>query len=369
MSAWKRVVSASARVAALGVLLVSPGAAACGALGGSGSVPQATGPADQGTSLVPRSVGGGDVYGDAYDLAGMAGRKLLHTEPIAWTGLTGASNDSVHSSAREIASQAKKRGMELVLGVLPVVGSNRDQIALPSSYIGPATFANPDVRQAFLDEVEWFVREIKPAYFSLATEIQGYAAAHPDDYLAFASLAQEAYDQVKSIRPSTQVFVYFQYESVYRDFAGGPAAAASNLAGLLAPFEPKLDLVGLSSYPALLGSLIGSTAALPDDYYSRISSVLDHPLIFAELGYPSGNSLIFLPGSEGDQASFVSRFRALVAGLPVDTSIWSFLHDPDLSTLPSGSLSQPQAAFFESCGLRHTDGTEKPSWSAWLAGG
>lgn len=346
--------------------LVAAGAFGCGVAGED--VPQASGPIDRGTSLVPRSVGGGDVFGEAYDLAGVAGRKLFHAEPIGWETLGGPPNPSVHASAREIAVQARKRGFQLVLAVLPVVGPDRDTVVLPASYGGSPTFANPDVRRAFLDEVEWLTREIAPDYLSLATEIQGYFLAHPDDYASFGSLAGEAYDRVKSIRPQTRVLVYFQYEAIYRDFFGGPALAAANLRGLLAPFEPKLDLIGLSSYPALLGGAAGSAATLPDDYYARLAGALTHPLFFAELGYPSAPSLIFLPASEIDQASFVARFGELIAGLPVDASIWSFLHDPDLGSLPSGSLNPAQVSFFESCGLRRADGGEKPAWPAWLGG-
>jgi len=338
----------------------------CGAA--SEEVRQASGPLDRGTSLVPRSVGGGDVFGEAYDLAGEAGRKLFHAEPIGWGALGGPPHATVHASARQIAVQARERGFQLVLAVLPVVGPERDTVALPATYLGPARFSNPDVRRAFLDEVEWLVREIGPDYLSLATEIQGYFLAHPDDYDDFASLAGEAYDLVKAIRPATHVFVYFQYEAIYRDFFGGPAPAAANLRGLLAPFEPRLDLVGLSSYPALLGGAAGSAGTLPADYYGRLAGVLTHPLFFAELGYPSQPSLIFLPGSEGDQASFVARWDELVAGLPVEGSIWAFLHDPDLGSLPPGSLNPAQATFFESCGLRRADGSEKPAWPAWVAG-
>ncbi|MBK7973305.1 MAG: hypothetical protein IPK07_08510 [Deltaproteobacteria bacterium] len=361
MNARSRCVSARWLVA-LGVAA----ALGCGAV--SEDVRQASGPLDRGTSLVPRSVGGGDVFGEAYDLAGEAGRKLFHAEPIGWESLGGPANVTVHSSAHEIAVQARKRGLQLVLAVLPVIGPARDTVALPASYTGAAKFSNPEVRRAFLDEVEWLTREIAPAYLSLATEIQGYFLAHPDDYDDFASLAGEAYDRVKAIRPETRVFVYFQYEAIYRDFFGGPALAAANLRGLLGPFEPKLDLVGLSSYPALLGGATGSAVALPDDYYGRLAGALTHPLFFAELGYPSQPSLIFLPASEDDQARFVARFDELVAGLPVDGSIWAFLHDPDLSSLPPGSVNPPQVAFFESCGLRRADGTQKPAWAAWLAG-
>ncbi|MFN7954238.1 MAG: hypothetical protein U0610_21105 [bacterium] len=124
------------------------------------------------------------------------------------------------------------------------MGPSRDRLGLSPGYGGAARFTNPEVRAALLAEVEWLVREIRPACRSLATEIQGDFLAHPDEYDAFASLAREAYDRVRSIRPQTLVFVHFQYEAIYRDFLGGPAAAAQNLAALVAPFEPKLDRIG-----------------------------------------------------------------------------------------------------------------------------
>ncbi len=128
------------------------------------------------------------------------------------------------------------------------MGPSRDRLGLSPGYGGAARFTNPEVRAALLAEVEWLVREIRPAYLSLATEIQGYFLAHPDEYDAFGSLAREAYGRVRSIRPQTLVFVvYFQDEAIYRDFLGGPAAAAQKLAALVAPFEPKLDRIGLSS--------------------------------------------------------------------------------------------------------------------------
>lgn len=322
----------------------------------------ATGIATRGVTPTTRA-GSGDVFVEAYDLAGLAGRTVHHVEPILWTALTGEANAAAHADARSISDEARRHEMSLALSLAVVRGATKTDLRLPTSFAGEASFADPDVRTAYITEVEWLAGTLRPAELALAVEIETYYLDRNDDYANFVSLARRAYDTVKRVSPGTLVYVYFQYEELIRSFPGGEATMVANLDAMIEPYGDKLDLIGLSTYPGLVGSLFPDVASLPSDYYTRIASIADRPVFFAEVGYPAEASA-YIDSSEAQQAAFVRRFLDLSGPLPLRARLWSFLHDPDLT--PASGLGPVERAFFGSSGLRRRDGSPKPAWDAWL---
>ena len=82
---------------------------------------------------------------------------------------------------------AHQNGLDVVLVVDPLNGLNRTQFAdLPFGW--EASFANPDVRAAFTNYTLRLLRQFKPRYLGLGSEINTYADTHPDDFPNYLSL-------------------------------------------------------------------------------------------------------------------------------------------------------------------------------------
>ncbi len=114
---------------------------------------------------------------------------------------------------------AQINGLDWIFVVDPLNGLNRREFfELPEGW--EASFANPDVRQAFTNFTLWIVQEFKPRYLGLASEINTYMDAHPDDSPNYLSLYQEVYAKVKAEAPDTQVFVTFQWGDLNNLFSG-----------------------------------------------------------------------------------------------------------------------------------------------------
>ncbi len=98
--------------------------------------------------------------------------------------------------------------------------NRREFFGLPEGW--EPSFANPDVRAAFGNFTLWIMREFEPRYLGLASEINTYIDAHPEDGQDYLSLYEETYDRVKAEFPETQIFVTFQWDDLKSMFP--PAA-------------------------------------------------------------------------------------------------------------------------------------------------
>jgi exo-beta-1,3-glucanase (GH17 family) len=94
---------------------------------------------------------------------------------------------------------------------------------------------------------------------------------------------------------------------------------------------------------------------MPADYYSRILAHTGLPVVIAESGWPTGGDPAW-HGSDANQTRFLTRVAELTQPLTLSLWIWWFLHDWAGAGYP---------AFFQTMGLRNSDGTTKPSWSTW----
>lgn len=213
-----------------------------------------------------------------------------------------------------------------------------------------ATFADPDLRAAYLADVENNVRLFQPKYVCLAMEINAYHEQHPEDFDNFVSLFKEARRAVRQILPEAKVFVSFQYEQLLGHWGGqGDRPRHAPKWELIGRFEPDADAVGISSYPLEQFSppRYGDPAKLPADYYARIKEHTSKPIVFTELGWPSDAKF---GGSPQNQARFLERFPELVRDLNVLLVNWNFLHD-----------AKGFGDVFESMGLIDAQGRPKPA--------
>ena len=278
------------------------------------------------------------------------------------------------SQAREDLKNQVALARQFDLGwifvVDPLNGLNRREFkGLPESW--PTTFGNPDVRQAFLHFSEWIVREFKPAYLGLASEINTYMDAHPDDVEAYVSLYMEAYELVKSIDPDVQIFVTFQWDDLNNMFpsaAEGRTQYATNW-DQVEVFEPNLDLWVISSYPYFA---FPEGKAIPDDYYAPLHEKTDKPLAVAEGGW-SSKPIGSVRGDKAGQEMYLQAIHDQL-GERLDFWVYLILSDLDMNSISAAAVEQGSSEtdldtlnYFQFVGLTTSDGDPKPALATWDA--
>ena len=262
---------------------------------------------------------------------------------------------------------AQQNGLGVIFVVDPLNGLNRSEFyELPFGW--KASFGNPDVRAAFTNYTLRFVREFKPHYLGLASEINTYADTHPDDFPNYLSLYQEVYDLVKAEAPETQIFVTFQWDELNN--------LIPTVAGERKPyeinwdqvefFEPRLDLWVISSYPFVV---FEGGADIPADYYSPLLERTSKPVAVAEGGMPSQASGVQVRVPQ-DQVDYLNAIHTQIGER---LAFWIYLLLDDLNLDSYTKLVRQQGhggdvqtlSWFVYLGLRTASGEAKPALEVW----
>jgi hypothetical protein len=264
---------------------------------------------------------------------------------------------------------ARQNNLETIFVIDALNGLNRKEfIGLPTGW--EASFANPDVRSAYRNYALWVVRTFHPHYLGLASEINTYMDAHPDDAGNFISLYNEIYALVKAEAPEAQIFVSFQWDDLNNMFPqpeeGDRQRLQPNWTQIEA-FEPNLDLWVISSYPYFV---FNSGAEIPSDYYSPLLSRTSKPLAIAEGGY-SSQPVGFAQGSLEDQVTYLNTVHDQLSprlAFWVNTLLNDFNTDSYAEQMKKDGRD-PQDAIslgaFAYIGLRNSDGSPKPALEVW----
>lgn len=225
-------------------------------------------------------------------------------------------------------SKTRNAGMLPIIGLSPTtLDQGRKDLDIPDSVRAKAngwiSFANPVIRDAYKKSVKELAK-LQPAYFCLATEINLLGLQRMDEYLHFASLYKEAYDEVKRISPKTRVFVSFQHEWIRILDAKDPLNIKEH-SKLIDIFRPALDIIGLTTYPSEYHS---SPLEIPTDYYSWIYNHIQRSdrVLFMEVGWPTQGS-----GSVLEQIQYISLLPTLLQDVDIEVLAWALLHDVALS--------------------------------------
>lgn len=266
------------------------------------------------------------------------------------------------------ATLAGQNGLDWVVVVDPLNGLNRREFAnLPPDW--EASFANPQVRSAFKNFTLWTVRELEPKYLGLASEINTYLDAHPEDSAHYLSLYRETYALIKAEAPETQVFVSFQWEDLNNLFPEPAETRApyDTKWEQIELFEPELDLWVISSYPFVH---FETAAQVPDDYYTPLLARTDKPLAVAEGGFPSRATAPF-SGKPDDQVAYLSAVEEQI-GHRLRFWVYLILTDLDQDSYARAMRQQgvPERdittlGFFVAVGLQEKDGSPKPALGVW----
>jgi hypothetical protein len=262
----------------------------------------------------------------------------------------------------------RQNGLEAVFVVDPLNGLNRREfMGLPDGW--EADFSNPSVRTAFTNFTLWVVRHFHPRYLGLASEINTYMDAYPEDAQNYLSLYREVYAAIKAEAPETQIFVSFQWEDLNNLF---PQPEEGNRQPYdvnwdqVEAFEPQLDLWVISSYPFVA---FQSGDEIPDGYYTPLLTRTSKPLAVAEGGYttrPVGP----VPGTPDDQVAYLNAIHDQI-GARLDFWVYLLLNDFNLASYTQFMNAAGQGgdvetlSMFSAVGLREFDGTPKPAMEVW----
>jgi hypothetical protein len=308
---------------------------------------------------------------ETFEAMGQHGDVVLIQQNIPWDDFTdGPDGDS--QAITDIRNQvilARQNGLEAIFVVDPLNGLNRREFfGLPSALAG-ADFSTPEVRAAFRNFTLRVLREIEPRYLGLASEINTYADAHPEDFASFLSLYHETYAAIKAEAPDTQVFVTFQWEDLNNLFptgAEGREAYSINWDQVEA-FEPELDLWVISSYPFVA---FRSADDIPADYYTPLLSRTDKPLAVGEGGFTSRPIGPFT-GTPDDQVGYLEALHGQIGGR---LAFWVYLLLSDFDPAGYAEAMRDQGrgqtdietlGLFAAVGLREADGAAKPALAVW----
>ncbi|MEW5939576.1 MAG: hypothetical protein AB1750_07945, partial [Chloroflexota bacterium] len=281
--------------------------------------------------------------------------------------------DGESQSRTDIITQetlAQQNGLDSIYVVDPLNGLNRREFkGLPEGW--EASFANPDVRAAFANYTLWVVRAFRPQYLGLASEINTYMDAYPNDAANFVSLYHEVYALVKAEAPDTQVFVTFQWEDLndlWPQPEEGEQTPFSPKWEKVEVFEPRLDLWAISSYPYFV---FPSAADIPADYYSRLLTRTSKRIAVAEGGWTSVD-LGPIHATPADQAGYLNAIHSQL-GERMAFWVYLLLNDLDLDSYLAAMQEQGVSpadmqtlALFASLGLREMDGAPKPGIIHWM---
>jgi len=228
-------------------------------------------------------------------------------------------------------------------------------------------FGTPEIRSAFTNFALRLVREFHPRYIGLASEINTYMDAHPDDVKNYISLYRETYSAIKAEDPETQVFVTFQWDDLNNLGIFNEGTEYETKWEQIQAFEPHLDLWVISSYPCFF---FDRAAEIPSDYYTPLLTRADKPIAVAEGGC-SSVPLEIQSGSYQDQNDFLQAIDNQLGGNRL--AFWIYLIYSDLNMESFAPLMREQGAgesveglsYFASLGLVEVDGTAKPALEVW----
>lgn len=302
---------------------------------------------------------------------GEHGDFVLIQQNTAWEDFVSGS-EGESQTRTDIINQVKlasQNNLEYIFVIDALNGLNRREFdGLPAGW--EASFANPNVRTAYKNYALWVVRSFHPRYLGLASEINTYMDAHPDDAQNFISLYNEIYALVKAEAPETQIFVSFQWDDLNNMFPqpeeGNRQKFDTNWDQVEA-FEPNLDVWVISTYPYFI---FGAQTDIPADYYTPLLARTDKPVAVAEGGF-SSVAFDTVQGSPEGQVAYLNTIHAQLGprlAFWVNTLLSDFNLDSYAKEMKKDGRDPQDAqtlGAFGYIGLQNADGFPKSALEVW----
>ena len=299
---------------------------------------------------------GDEAYKATFRFIGQLGEVVLIQRAPPWTDFLPGATISERTQALTALErdQARINNLKLFLAVDATDPADRGQLnTLPENLKGH-DFSDPGIRSAFIAYAQYLALNYKPAYLALGVEMDLFYGRRGDGpFRNFQSVYFEAYDAVKRSSPHTLVFPTFQYEGMIGGLRSGERAQVAW--SLVNRFEPKIDMLGISSYPSLIYK---TPEEVPPNYYQALRGRLDRPIAFTSFGWPSAQEGLDATQAEAAQANFMRRMLLDADSLRATMVIWYLARDP---TTNLGAAFQP----LSTAGLFAADGRSKPGLQLW----
>jgi hypothetical protein len=307
-----------------------------------------------GFSSLPADVTG-EAYEEAFRLAGSMGDIVLIQRAPPWSDFV--PNGSISSRTERLTrlekDLARRNNLKLFLAVDPTDPGDRGKLASVPSNLTGKDFSDGTLRSAFISYSKYLALNYKPAYMAVGVEVDLFYQAKGDAaFRNFQSVYFEAYDAIKSESEDTVVFPTFQYENM-----NGILKPDSKqlLWGLVSRFEPKIDMLAVSSFP---NSVYPVVSQLPADYYTAIDSRTDKPIAFTSVGWSSATRPGDI-GAEGvaEQTEYLHRLLSQSETIDARMVVWYLGQDRKLEP----NTPDPLAGM----GLTDADSKPKDSSTSW----
>jgi hypothetical protein len=310
--------------------------------------------------LVPSAAAGSpaDSFASVFFTVRATGVNML-SYGVRWSDFESAPGRFDTSTPRQLAALTAAYDMGLYV-TLHVIETN--QRSMPADLAGLA-FGDSGLLQRLDRAVDTLAAAVKGGpliAFSLGNEVDVYFGAHPGELEDFKQLVAREVARLHARLPSVPVGV------VTTSPPGNAHAAVGDALNAYA------DVGIYTYYPFVSGSDFQHrpTTTLDTDLDAMRARLGGKPIGLQEIGYSSSPA----NGSgEAQQADFVRRFRAYVAGSlrrDVLFAEWYLYTDMDSATVDTllgfyGYASPGFRAYLGNLGLRRSDGTPKLAWNAW----
>lgn len=256
-----------------------------------------------------------------------------------------------------IAAEASAAGVELMYGYgFDVADAQGGSDLTSEGFPSINNWTNTETATRFCEVGAKYAAAHHPRYLFLGNEMDGYYRDHRGDWPNWVNELRSCVTAIHAASPTTLVFTTFQLEFVKGQAikTGRPHVAADWQP--IADVEGIVDGIGFTSYPYFEYE---TPADLPANYYSEIAQHTQKPILFTELGW-TANPAAPYTGSAAEQAAFVDRFFALIAGMDVRYAV--YLAENDFPT----NIVGPTSAFYQ-IGLRDPQGSPRAADAAWRA--
>lgn len=219
------------------------------------------------------------------------------------------------------------------------------------------SIAEPAVQQAYRSWVLAIAAKLQPDYLGLAAETNLVrAAAPPALYAAVKQAANAAAADLAAAGATAMLMISVQVETAW-----GVLGTAGPFVGIDADVVdfPFLRLLGLSTYP-YFG--YAQPEDVPADYYSRLLTGRDVPVMVAEGGWTSA-TVGTVTSSQDAQARYLTRQATLLDGVKATAVVQTLFADLDLASLPQPQ--PPNLPLFASLGIVDSNFKAKSAQGVW----
>jgi hypothetical protein len=214
-------------------------------------------------------------------------------------------------------------------------------------------------RLAYARYATWIATLFEPRDLVSGVEISSARTGCASDtaWQALVGVANDAFDAVKAVRPSTRVYPSFILADLYGGAIGGFDA---NLVAQLSSL--KRDRLGLSAYPQGMRNAAGgrvTPSELPTDFFSRLRdrNPSEAPVVITETGWNSDDLTVrgssgcstLLSASADTAAAYLDVVLARAATQRIELVTWWSARDLLPQAVMTGCAPKADPPAFSAC--------------------